>query len=478
MKSMASIFKINNFLGSKSCSILFAIKSFPLFIALLCIISCDSKLEQLENCDMNESEIEMFGHCNEYNSDQPNFIVILADDLGYNDLKNFNTPNLDRLYNEGFYMPRFYTAAVCTPSRVAALTGRYPQHYGRSFEKVLSTNQIGSGIGLNSNTKTLFEYLNDAGYRTAMFGKWHLGWEPQFSPSKFGFDEWVGLKSGNIDYFSKLDNQGNYDWYKNDELFLEEGYATDLITNHAINFINENRCNRFALYLPHLSPHSPYQSRDTGPVRLSNVPATDWKQFSTDPNIYRRMIESLDTSIGLLLDQLECQNLLENTLIFFSSDNGLSKNAEPMNTNSPLKHWKGSLYEGGVLSPATLFWQGHIQPQTFNYNAHLTDVLPTILSQINLEPSVTDGLNLLDSDNLDSLDNRKLYQRLPISGRKEQKSVVWKRWKYLVDESDNGYLFDLGVDISEKTNLKTVEDSVYQALQNEYLAWKTNVGFQ
>ncbi|MEM1295418.1 MAG: sulfatase-like hydrolase/transferase, partial [Verrucomicrobiota bacterium] len=188
---------------------------------------------------------------------QPNFVIILADDLGYGDLgcygsKFSRTPNLDRLADEGMRFTDFHSnGPMCTPTRAALLTGLYQNRFGRRFEAALSGKNRDKGLPLEA--VTIAEVLRDRGYATACFGKWHLGYEAPWFPVNQGFDEFRGLLSGDGDFHTQVDRSGNEDWWHDEQLSAEDGYTTDLITQHGVDFIERHRDQPFLLYLPHLA---------------------------------------------------------------------------------------------------------------------------------------------------------------------------------------------------------------------------------
>ena len=196
---------------------------------------------------------------------RPNIILILADDLGYGDPscysgQHLNTPNIDALADGGLKFTDFHAnAPVCSPTRAALMTGRYQQRSG--LEGVLSARNH-RDKGLAGSQITIAQILKQVGYATAIYGKWHLGYQPRFNPNRFGFDEFRGFVSGNVDYHSHIDQIGQEDWWENLELQPEEGYSTDLITQHGLSFIKRHADQPFFLYLAHECPHYPYQGRN------------------------------------------------------------------------------------------------------------------------------------------------------------------------------------------------------------------------
>ena len=286
----------------------------------------------------------------------PNFIVILADDLGCGDISLYDgwvrTPRIDRMARQGMMFTDFHSnSSVCSPTRAAFHTGRYQQRAG--IVDVI-VGRDASEKGLPPETPTLAKVLRKAGYATALFGKWHCGHLDESNPTRLGFDEFVGFLNGGADYHR------HQAWRNGLKVENVEGYSTDIITERSVDFIKRNRDRPFFLHIGHQAVHNPYQTRaDTPDTR-----AKDWKQNSVgDVNRarYRTLIEDLDQSVGRLLDTLGELGLAENTLVFFWSDNGdVAMTPQPR----PYRGTKFSHYEGGHRVPAVAWWPGRIKAGT------------------------------------------------------------------------------------------------------------------
>ena len=283
---------------------------------------------------------------------KPNIIIILADDYGYGDVgcygsKRFNTPHLDALAAGGLRFTDFHSnGAVCSPTRAAFLTGRYQQRTGISGVVTAAGHR---NTGLDLGETTFAEVLKPAGYVTALFGKWHLGYLPDYNPVRQGFDEFIGYVSGNIDYHAHLDQTGMEDWWEQEELNPERGYTTDLITDHGVDFIQRNREKPFLLYIAHEAPHYPFQGRNDPPRYTrengrTNDPVTQ--------EVYREMIEVMDEGVGRIHQAVIDADLIDNTLIIFFSDNGPSG----LGSAGALRGKKGQIWEGGHRVPAIAYW--------------------------------------------------------------------------------------------------------------------------
>ncbi len=383
---------------------------------------------------------------------QPNLVLILADDLGYGDLGCYGnsrsrTPAIDRLAADGIRFTDFHSnGAVCSPTRAALMTGRYQQRSG--VDEVINATTMRDG-GLALSEITLAEALGQAGYTTAMFGKWHLGYDPRFHPDRQGFQEFRGYVSGNIDYFSHIDQAGYADWWHNGKAISEDGYTTELITRHALDFIDGHRTMPFFLYLAHASVHYPYQGpndralraagqKDGGPAGRKDVGAT-----------YAAMTEALDNSVGRVLARLRALPYDRETFVFFCSDNG----ATPQGSNGVLRGFKAQLWEGGHRVPAIACWPGRIPEGRTSGAAALTmDVFPTLLEAA--------GVKAPDSPALDGLSlfphlrtGKPLAERTLFWAHGPQRAVRWNDWKLTRMPNQEPWLSDLSRDLPETTNL-------------------------
>lgn len=313
---------------------------------------------------------------------RPNIVLIVADDLGFGDLGCYGgrarTPNLDRLAAEGLRFTDFHSnGSVCSPTRAALMTGRYPHRLG--IEHALPIDWGDNGIGSPENRRevTVAARLQKAGYATAIFGKWHLGKHADSNPVRHGFDHFRGLLCGCGDYFAKLDRAGYEDWWNGPERQAEEGYVTDVLTGHAVRFVQASRHRPFFLYLPHLAIHFPWQTPEdaTLPTRRKGgdftrgTPGPDSKLGphapEEIPDTVVRMIEALDAGVGALMAALKAEGLDENTLVVFTSDNGgylrYGKDySHGISSNGPFRGQKGDVYEGGHRVAAIARWPGKI----------------------------------------------------------------------------------------------------------------------
>lgn len=424
---------------------------------------------------------------NSINSLKPNIIIIYADDLGYGDLSTYGgdipSPNIQRLSDSGIKFTDFYVSGpVCTPSRYGLLTSRYPQRSIHNLTGALMPEEKGH---LDRTEKILPEYLKDFGYRTAIFGKWHLGNnKPEYFPCNFGFDKFVGHTHGCIDYFTHVYGSLGHDWYEDCLSLNEEGYSTDLITKHAIEFLSKQDKDPFFVYLAYNAPHYGKSDPENLPqntiilqqgvrhgVNFANTlqaPKEYIERFDHVPDIYRRyysaMVSNLDDNIGKLLDFLEQSAKMENIIIWFISDNGgYSVTNFKHSSNGSLRGQKAELYEGGVRIPSILSWKGVVKPgQVISQPAINLDVLPTILEII--QPEYTKNISSLDGISL-----------LPVilKNKKIERDIFWQfgnqkalrrgNWKLV-----NNELYNLSNDISESVDLLESNLSVYEDLNNSW----------
>ncbi len=409
-------------------------------------------------------------------AERPNVILILADDLGYQDVgfngsTDIKTPNLDRLAYEGAKFTNAYvTYAVCGPSRAGIMTGRYQDRFGFSRNPLFTPKDSLSGLPLEE--KTLAEVLKTANYSTMAIGKWHLGAHVSQRPLKRGFDQFYGFLSGGHKYFpeelvlndiSEVSSQ--FDAYntkllRNDVRVEETEYLTDAFSREAVEFINKEKNNPFFLYLAYNAPHSPLQATSKYLSRYSDI--KDEKRKT-----YAAMVSALDDGVGKILNELEKNNIDKNTLIIFLSDNGgdESKGAN----NGILSKGKGSLYEGGIRVPFAMYWKGKIDKNTvYEEPVSSLDIFSTAvdLAQVKTN-SELDGQNLISLlSQTETKTDRELYWRMY---DKDAYAIRNSEHKLLFDKNGNLKVFKISTDISEAT---PIQDSVlHNQLQEQYDEW-------
>ncbi|HEY9648010.1 MAG TPA: arylsulfatase [Chroococcidiopsis sp.] len=392
---------------------------------------------------------------------RPNIIYILADDLGWKDVgfhgSDIRTPNLDRLAQTGVRLEHYYAHPWCTPSRAAFMTGRYPYRYGLQTLVIPSAGTY----GLPTEEWLLPQALKQAGYETAIVGKWHLGHaDHKYWPLQRGFDYQYGPILGEIDYFTHSAHD-TVDWYRNNEPVNEEGYVTTLLGQDAVKLIDAHDQNTpLFLYLAFTAPHAPYQAPAEAIEQYNNI---------SDPNrrTYAAMISVMDQQIGQVLEALDRRGMRENTLIVFQSDNGGPRSAAVTGEvdtsgstipadNGIYRDGKGSLYEGGTRVVALANWPGHIPAGTVtDQPMHIIDWYPTFASLAGASPDPTkplDGLNILPA-----LANGEVLNRDAVGFDVEpfRAAVHQGDWKLVwkVTLPSQVELFNLAEDPSEETNL-------------------------
>ncbi len=405
---------------------------------------------------------------------RPNIILIMADDLGYGGIGSFGesmirTPHLDELAKYGIRFTDFHAnAPVCTPTRAALLTGNYQQRAG--LEGVIYARGASREIGLDTSQVTLAKLLKESGYATGIIGKWHLGYRKEFNPSYHGFDEFHGFVSGNIDYHSHYDNTGLYDWWHNLDTVREEGYVTDLITSHAVNFIDQHKDQPFFLYIPHEAPHVPFQGRNDPPYRFPGEEFTYYGPVEDRQRAYKEMIEVMDEGIGQVMAALKQNDLEENTLVFFISDNG----AETFGNNGGLNGQKGNLLEGGHRVPAIAYWKGKIPAGESAATLMSMDLMPTILKITETPSPDAQQFDGLDFSSL-LFEDEKLEERTIFWRYGSQKAARNNSWKLLISEQDT-VLYNLENDLKESTDVSEKHPSIREDLIDLLEAWETDVG--
>ncbi len=344
--------------------------------------------------------------CSSVLAKPPNFIVIMVDDMGHAGVScfgnpHFQTPEIDRLAREGMRLTDFHSSGtVCSPTRAGLLTGRYQQRAG--IEAVIHpvADHPEHRKGLRESEVTFAERLKEAGYVTGLIGKWHQGYvhnSEEFHPQNHGFDEFIGYHSGNIDFISHVGDHLRHDWWHGREETREEGYVTDLINRHALDFIERHRDEPFCLYLPHLSIHNPVQVRGD-PVRRSiEAGWVRWKPADEAERLekYRGMVLPIDEGVGQIREKLTELGLAEDTLVLFFSDNGASSDFP--SGNPRWRGNKGSVYEGGHKVPFIAWWPGQIAPGTESDAPAITlDIMPTLLSLAGVAPAADRPLDGVD----------------------------------------------------------------------------------
>ncbi|MCP5519976.1 MAG: sulfatase-like hydrolase/transferase [Verrucomicrobiales bacterium] len=416
---------------------------------------------------------------------RPNFVILLADDLGYGDLGCYGndqipTPRLDELAAQGLRFTDFHASGpVCSPTRAGLLTGRYQQRAGIPGVILAGFDQ-NRHHGLQPTEVTFAELLHGAGYATGVMGKWHLGYERAYNPTRQGFDEFHGYVSGNIDYHSHFDRMGVLDWWEGTEVADEPGYSTHRITRHAVEFIDANAARPFCLYVAYEAPHDPYQGPNDPAQRVAGeVTPLNYAAGQVE-RAYREMVEEMDKGIGEIIARLRRHGLETNTFVFFFSDNGATRRG----SNGPLRGFKGSLWEGGHREPAIAWWPGRIVPgQTSAETAISLDVMPTLLELAGVpapKERPLDGRSLVPL----LLRNEHLPDRPLFWEYGNQQAMREGPWKLLVqgsgtsgqeDAREQVHLFNLEDDLGETRDLAAGSPQRTQAMREALQDWRTEV---
>lgn len=448
-------------------------RALTFLLTLLIIFSGKSLYSQAQESD---SEI-----------DRPNIVILLTDDMGYGDISVYGhptikTPNIDGLANQSVRFTSFMTSPVCVPSRVQLMTGRYPPRVDLSG----GTGSEGTG-GLQDNEMTLAEGLKKAGYSTGMAGKWHLGYkEKKYLPTNKGFDTWFGLPYSNDYKKPWVQTEVPLGLYRDTEMVehpVNQDSLTVRYTEEAINFIKEfgNSENPFFFYLAYNMPHTP-------------IHTTEYFRGKSSAGLYGDVIETIDWSVGEVLQTLEDQGLFENTIVFFASDNGPSNDPPPRHLQGGTKHWhtgspgllrgwKRTNYEGGVRVPAMIRWPVKIAPgQVTDELAALPDIYTTFLKIVGSElPNHTiDGYDLMPF--LMGEESESPREEYPYFRGNELQAYRFGKWKLMLADNEPKYreelikptewpqLFDLQNDPGERWNRADDNPEIVELIRNKMIS--------
>ena len=419
---------------------------------------------------------------------RPNIIFIVADDLGYADLGCYGgrdaafgpvSPVLDGLAAKGMKFTQGYAnSPVCSPTRFAMITARYQYRLrGAAEEPIRSGNRDSTTLGLPTSHPTLPSLLRAQGYRTALIGKWHLGYPPSFGPLRSGYEEFFGPMSGGVDYFTHCDSRGTHDLWFGEEEKKDEGYLTDLFSQRAVDYVErmaeaqETDDAPFFLSLHYTAPHWPWETRDDA-GRAPQVKDNLFDLAGGNIHVYRRMIHHMDEGIGWIMTALEKHGLADDTLVVFTSDNG----GERFSDNWPLVGGKMDLTEGGIRVPWIAHWPAVIAPGaesaqhclTMDWSATMLDAAGVAahadypLDGVSLMPALRDaGHTFL----------RPMHWRMNHRG---QRAMREGPWKYLQVDG-NEYLFDIPADERERANLARKEPEKLAAMRDAWNAWNATM---
>ena len=414
-------------------------------------------------------------------STPPNIVLIITDDAGYADLgsyggRDIRTPNLDALAREGVRFTDFYAnAPSCTPTRAGLITGRYQQRF--KLEYPLGMQRPGDwDRGLPATGHSLPQLLKNAGYATALVGKWHLGWKPEFSPMRHGFDYFFGFKAGFIDFYTHTtpDTPGGKDLFENDVAIDVPGYMTDLITARSVRFIEQNARRPFFIDVAYNAPHWPYQVPDRPSVaRDSARHLTPFDDSTSTRADYVAMMERVDDGVGKILATLDRLGLRENTIVIYTNDNG----GEWLSHNGPLFHNKLSVWEGGIRVPTIIRWPARLPAGKVTSQVGITmDLTASILGAARVTmPSdlQLDGIDLFPiiEGRVPEAERTLFWRAHPARQQRAVRSGDWK----LVGDMNRALLFNLRTDIGERDNVITKHPEIARRLRTLLDAWTREV---
>lgn len=424
---------------------------------------------------------------------RPNFVILLVDDMGHAGVGCFGnpwfkTPEIDKLAAEGIRLTDFHSSGnVCSPTRAGLLTGRYQQRAG--IEAVIhpAADHAEHRKGLQKSETTFAELLKGAGYATGIVGKWHLGYpenSPDYHPQEHGFDEFIGYHSGNIDYVSHIGDHMKHDWWHGREETREEGYVTDRINRHAVDFIERHHDKPFCLYVPHLAIHNPIQVRGD-PVRRTEAEWKRWQPANEADKVekFEGMTLPVDEGLGLLRAALEKHGLTRDTLIVFLSDNGPT--SEAPSGNPAWRGLKGSVYEGGHKVPFIACWPGKIAPGSESAVPGMSiDLMPTMLSLAGVAAPADRPLDGVDLSGLllrgEVSAERPLFWAALGNNGSRAEAMREGPWKLVVNHpkaepgsfgNEKAELYRLDLDPSETRDLSAEEPARTAAMAAALKAW-------
>ncbi len=399
---------------------------------------------------------------------KPNIIVIVIDDAGYVDFgfmgsKDLETPNIDNLAKDGvFFTDAHVSATVCAPSRAGLITGKYQQRFG--FEANGTGDTTSGDIGLSDNVVTIADVFQKNNYKTIAIGKWHLGATPTDHPNKRGFDEFYGFLGGGRSYFPINNPSKEHMLQQNGKRVKFDAYLTDVLGDRSVGFVEENKDQPFFMYLAYNAVHTPMEAKKEDLLKYKNHPR----------KCLAAMTWSLDDNIGKLRNKLKALNILDNTLIYFISDNGGAHNNS--SKTGPLKGWKGNKFEGGHRVPFIVSWPDKIKGnQKFSGLTSSLDIFTTSLAaaQINKKDDLAlDGINLLPyllNEKSGNPHEQLYWRKLDEAGARigDHKLIRLKNF--------GSVMYNLSSDIGEINNLATKDTITFNSLSKKLSVWESNM---
>ena len=428
----------------------------------------------------------------------PNILIILADDLGWNDVSyhgsEIKTPYIDKLISSGVELDRFYVQPTCSPTRAELMTGKSAMRLG--ITRPISKNQK---LGLGLEEKILPQYLKELNYSTYLLGKWHLGsYIPDYFPTRRGFDYFYGYLTGGIGYWDHT-HGGGHDWQRNEVGLREDGYVTQLIKNDTLKIINDHDfTNPIFLNVNFGAPHIPNEAPEESVLKFSYIE-------DETRRLHAAMIHEMDNAIGEIIAALEKENVLKNTILMFASDNGgltpdvklnpsflsipkkigicetknkfgikifqwICENYSGGSSNKPLPEGKMSVSEGGIRVPAVIWWPGKFEYSKSENFITMMDVLPTILDLINYENEIeVDGKSRVSS--LNDNDNPESSKYVVTNIINDKYAVIEMPYK-LITSADGDQLYNILDDPSENLNIASENQEIVLELKNTLSQWQ------
>jgi len=435
---------------------------------------------------------------------QPNIIIMVADDLGWADVgfhgnTEIDTPSLDRLADEGVQLDRFYTTPICSPTRAALMTGRDPMRLGVAYATIMPWRNI----GIHPDERFMPESFKDAGYQTAMVGKWHLGHAQEtYHPNQRGFEHFYGHLHTEVGYFPPFSNQGGKDFQKNGESIDDQGYETYLLADEVSRYITaRDKDKPFFVYMPFIAPHTPLDAPPELQAKYADLednrlparteradgPRTMGKLTlrPSERPMYAAVVDGMDQAIGRVLDTLDTEGISDNTIVLFFSDNGgaIYSGAD----NVPLRGGKGDTFEGGIRVASVMRWPEKIAAGgKIDSIMSVMDLLPTFAAAANIEVGnefKLDGRNMLPALIEDQQIPREDYlffaAETPIKGHfsltafNDEWKLVQEVVQGLMSVDVTNYLFRIQDDPFEHNNLAQQNPDMVAEMSDAIHTWRT-----
>jgi len=433
---------------------------------------------------------------------KPNVIIFLVDDLGWADISlrgaPFATPNIDSIFNQGISLNRFYSTPICSPTRAALMTGRDPMKLGISYSVIMPW----MNNGIHPEEHFMPQSFKSGGYQTAIIGKWHLGHSQEiFHPNSRGFDHFYGHLHTEVGYFPPFANLGGVDFQLNGVTVDDEGYETDLLADEAIRWIKDrDKSKPFFLYMPFIAPHSPLEAPNelinkykdlkderklTRSISIDRLRKLNSQRKSARP-IYAAVVDALDQAIGRVLKTLKEENLSQETIILFSSDNGGAAYPGGGADNFPLRGGKGDTYEGGIRVIAAMKWEGIIKSgTTLEQIMTVMDIFPTLsnaagvemqnkkeISGRNMWPTISLGKKINLKEDIFFASETPNYGEFHTTVFNEDWKLVQVITSSLLEINVENKLFNINEDPNEYNNVARQHPNLVKILAEKVRRWR------